>query len=45
MTIPTRGSGPTGVQVSELGLGSWNTWNRADFDTVVETLRLAFEAG
>lgn len=45
MTVPTRLSGPTGIPVSALALGSWNTWDRADFDTVVQTLRIALDAG
>lgn len=45
MTIPTRSSGPSGIEISALGLGSWSTWNRADIDTVVETVRLALDAG
>ncbi len=45
MTIPTRLSGPTGIAVSAIGLGSWNTWNRAELDDVVDTLRLALDAG
>lgn len=45
MRIPVRSSGPTGIEISALGLGSWNTWNRADFDTVLDTLRLAVDAG
>ncbi|MEQ6897525.1 aldo/keto reductase [Microbacterium sp. KR10-403] len=45
MTIPTRTTGPTGITVSELALGSWNTWDRAAYDTVVQTLRAAMDAG
>lgn len=45
MTIPTRVSGPSGIEISALGLGSWSTWNRADLDTVVETISLALDAG
>ncbi|QIM16827.1 aldo/keto reductase [Leucobacter insecticola] len=44
-TIPTRFSGPAGIAVSELGFGSWDTWNRASFEEVVDNLRLAIAAG
>lgn len=43
--VPTRSLGPSGLAVSALALGSWNTWDRADFADVVENLRLATEAG
>lgn len=45
MTIPTRTTGPTGLTVSELALGSWNTWDRAGLDTTVQTLAAAMDAG
>lgn len=43
--IPTRSSGPSGIQVSELSLGSWHTWSRATDEEVMETVRIAIEAG
>lgn len=43
--VATRPSGPTGLPVSELALGSWNTWDRSEFSDVVETLRIALDAG
>jgi len=45
LTVPTRPSGPSGTNVSALGLGSWHTWDRSDFTTVVDTIRMALEAG
>lgn len=44
-TVPTRPSGPSGTNVSALGLGSWHTWDRSEFTTVVDTIRMALEAG
>lgn len=43
--VPQRSLGPSGLEVSSLALGSWNTWDRAEFSAVVENLRLATEAG
>lgn len=44
-SVTTRASGPSGETVSTLALGSWHTWDRADFDEVVRTLRIAVDAG
>lgn len=40
MTIPKRRIGETGPEVSELSLGSWNTWDRMHFEDAVELLRI-----
>lgn len=45
MSVPRSITGPSGVEVSALAFGSWNTWDRADFDTVLATLRLAVDSG
>ncbi|WP_433260026.1 aldo/keto reductase [Actinosynnema sp. CS-041913] len=43
--VPVRRLGPGGPQVPLFGLGSWNTWDRMDFDDAVELLRRAVDAG
>ncbi|MBM7773772.1 aryl-alcohol dehydrogenase-like predicted oxidoreductase [Actinokineospora baliensis] len=43
--IPVRPLGPGGPDVSLFGLGSWNTWDRMEFDDAVALLRRALEAG
>ncbi|MEV0678779.1 aldo/keto reductase [Actinosynnema sp. NPDC050436] len=43
--VPVRQLGPGGPQVPLFGLGSWNTWDRMDFDDAVALLRHAVDAG
>ncbi|GAA3874092.1 L-glyceraldehyde 3-phosphate reductase [Saccharothrix violaceirubra] len=43
--VPVRQLGPGGPQVPLFGLGSWNTWDRMEFDDAVALLRRAVEAG
>ncbi|WP_018681913.1 aldo/keto reductase [Actinokineospora enzanensis] len=43
--IPVRQLGPGGPTVSLFGLGSWNTWDRMEFEDAVALLRRAVEAG
>lgn len=43
--VPTRISGPSGLEVSSLALGSWNTWDRASLTEVIETIDLAVSSG
>lgn len=43
--VETRTSGPSGLEVSTIALGSWNTWDRATLAEVVETVDLATSAG
>ncbi|MBB5953653.1 aryl-alcohol dehydrogenase-like predicted oxidoreductase [Saccharothrix tamanrassetensis] len=43
--VPVRQLGPGGPQVPLFGLGSWNTWDRMDFDDAVALLRRAVDAG
>ncbi|MHA3724995.1 aldo/keto reductase [Leucobacter sp. HY1910] len=43
--VPTRISGPSGLEVSTLALGSWNTWDRASLTEVIETVDLAISSG
>lgn len=37
--------GPSGPVVPPLGLGSWHTWNRMEFDEAVAIVRRAVDAG
>ncbi|GAA1340638.1 aldo/keto reductase [Saccharothrix algeriensis] len=43
--VPVRQLGPGGPQVPLLGLGSWNTWDRMEFDDAVALLRRAADVG
>ncbi|WP_026425236.1 aldo/keto reductase [Actinokineospora inagensis] len=43
--VPTRPIGPGGPEVSLFGLGSWNTWDRMEFDDAVALARRALDAG
>ncbi|RLK58311.1 aldo/keto reductase [Actinokineospora cianjurensis] len=43
--IPVRPLGPGGPEVSLFGLGSWNTWDRMEFDDAVALVRRAIGAG
>ncbi|WP_137723348.1 aldo/keto reductase [Prescottella subtropica] len=45
ITTPRRRLGPGGPEVSLLGLGSWNTWDRMDFDDAVALVHRAVDAG
>jgi aryl-alcohol dehydrogenase-like predicted oxidoreductase len=43
--VPARRLGPAGIVTSLFGLGSWNTWDRMEFDDAVGLLRTAVDAG
>ncbi len=43
--VPVRRLGPGGPEVALFGLGSWNTWDRMEFDDAVALLRHAVDAG
>ncbi|PPK71321.1 aldo/keto reductase [Actinokineospora auranticolor] len=43
--IPVRQLGPGGPDVPLFGLGSWNTWDRMEFDDAVALARRAAAAG
>jgi aryl-alcohol dehydrogenase-like predicted oxidoreductase len=45
VTVPTRQLGPGGPEVPVFSLGSWNTWDRMDFDDAVALIRRAHESG
>ncbi|MFJ8893004.1 aldo/keto reductase [Leifsonia sp. NPDC102414] len=44
-TVPTRALGPGGPEVPVFALGSWNTWDRMEFDDAVSLIRRAHEVG
>lgn len=44
-TVPTRALGPGGPDVPVFALGSWNTWDRMEFDDAVSLIRRAHEVG
>ncbi|MFF9349326.1 aldo/keto reductase [Streptomyces sp. NPDC014734] len=44
-TVPRRPLGPGGPEVPVLALGSWNTWDRMDFDEAVALCARAAELG
>ncbi|MEU5690799.1 aldo/keto reductase [Actinosynnema sp. NPDC020468] len=44
-SVPVRQLGPGGPQVPLFALGSWNTWDRMEFDDAVALLRKAVDAG
>lgn len=44
-TVPTRALGPGGPEVPVFALGSWNTWDRMEFDDAVSLIRRAREVG
>ncbi|SDT25351.1 aldo/keto reductase [Microterricola viridarii] len=44
-TVPTRRLGPAGPEVPVFALGSWNTWDRMEFDDAVALIRRAAEVG
>lgn len=44
-TVPTRTLGPGGPEVPVFALGSWNTWDRMEFDDAVSLIRRAHEVG
>ncbi|MFF1574497.1 aldo/keto reductase [Leifsonia sp. NPDC058292] len=43
--VPTRTLGPGGPAVPVFSLGSWNTWDRMEFDDAVTLIRRAAEVG
>lgn len=43
--IPTRTLGTPGPSVPVISLGSWNTWDRMDFDDALEVVAYALERG
>ena len=43
--VPVRRLGPGAPVVSVFGLGSWNIWDRMNFDDVVALIRSAVDAG
>lgn len=43
--IPTRRLGARGPEVPVLSLGSWNTWDRMDFDDALAVVDRALKAG
>lgn len=45
MPSPARRSTPPGPQLPLVGLGSWYTYDRMDFDEIIALLRLALERG
>lgn len=44
-TVPTRRLGPAGPEVPVFALGSWNTWDRMEFDDAVRLIRRAAAVG
>ncbi|WP_125611841.1 aldo/keto reductase [Specibacter cremeus] len=44
-TVPTRPLGPGGPDVPVFSLGSWNTWDRMEFDDSVALIARAAQAG
>ncbi|MFH8221002.1 aldo/keto reductase [Streptomyces sp. NPDC018057] len=44
-TVPRRRLGPGGPEVPVLALGSWNTWDRMEFDDAVALIARAAELG
>ncbi|MCW5252561.1 aldo/keto reductase [Streptomyces sp. SHP 1-2] len=44
-SVPRRRLGPDGPEVPVLALGSWNTWDRMEFDDAVSLIARAAELG